>query len=147
MKLSIIEKALASYIRSAECSATDVDEVLTAIQECAATRDRYRDDDIKLWKENVQIIPLTTLMDFLNITTYDVYGKMQKTALKNRIDNIPTERYTIPLDQYAYECRKQMPGCELLTNSQLECGYEYIRDLWFDNEADGCHNDDGTFQK
>lgn len=137
MKLSIIEKALIAYASCQDCSADDFHDAVVAIRECSATRERY--SDIDTWRGVVQIIPQPALIDFLNMATYDVFGKRQKQS-ENYISGNN-------LQYYLHDCRSQVPGCEVLTNDQLACGYDFLSDLWRDNEAYDQNNPDGTCKK
>lgn len=134
MKLRLIKEALEHYVLSADCSENDREEVFMAISECAQLEERYEDRD--LWKDAVSLITNSDLLDFLNFTTYDILGKL------NRINDGEA-----PFESYAREVRR-MPGYQL-TDGQLRAGYEFIMDLWHDNEAYGCgyNNPDGTFNK
>ena len=131
MKLQTIENALKHYMLSADCSVEEREDVDSALRTCYAVSERYADR--KLWQDSVQLITTSTLIDFLNMSTYDTFGKLAK--LHNG---------DVPFEYYAAAVRNQ--GLEQLTNGQIECGYEFINDLWRDNEESGANNEDGTFK-
>lgn len=132
MKLNNLKKALEHYVLSADCPADERQDVLDAIAECNEVAERFDSHDI--WKDAVYIVTSDALSDLLNIVTYDIYGKRAK---------LHGEKF--PFSYYTHDVR-----CNVnteLTNRALELGYDIIADLWHDNEADGCHNPDGTFSK
>lgn len=132
MKITTLQKALDYYLQSAEChEEKEVYNTLSAIKELAATKDRLQDDD--LWKGSVQVISSSQLTDFLNLTTYDIYGKLARTH-----NGKP------PFEYYAHNCRQNL--IEDLTNDQLMFGYDFLSDLWQANEETGDNNEDGTFK-
>lgn len=133
MKIEIIRKALRCYAASAECPNDERADVFDALEALAQTADRYESRD--LWQDAVEFIPLPTLIDLLNELTYDDYGRR---ARKHGND--------MRLDLYTYDVRNNhMFAVAGLTDAQLEAGYEVISDLWHDNEANGAHNADGSF--
>jgi hypothetical protein len=137
MELKLMKEALKHYALSADCSAADRDKVLEMVGECQATIDRMKADDW-ITKDGclVQVIPSIVLTDFLNLTTYDDYGKLAR--------------------QHGGECRFEYYmrkvqdiglGFSMLTADQVMCGYDYLSDLWHDNEESGEHNPDGTLKR
>lgn len=130
MKLQTIENALKHYMLSADCSVEEREDIDSALRTCHAVAERYADRN--LWQDSVQLITTSTLIDFLNMSTYDTFGKLAK-----RHDG------KVPFEHYVAAVRNK--GLEQLTNGQIECGYEFINDLWHDNEASGDNSIDGTF--
>lgn len=129
MKLNLLKAALEHYVLSADCSENDRQDVFEAITECAHLEERY--SDRKMWKDSVHVITTGSLIDFLNMTTYNDYGKLAKP----RNGNVPFECYAAVVRQ----------GFQTdLTDDALRCGYDFLHDLWNDNEAYGNHNEDGT---
>lgn len=131
MKLQTIENALKHYMLSADCSKEEREDVDSALRTCHAVAERY--DDRERWQDSVQMIPTSVLVDFLNTTTYDVYGKLAKI-----------HNGKVPFSYYKDAVRKETMLSQL-TDGQLECGYELINDLWQDNNSSGENNIDGTF--
>ena len=133
MKLNILKAALEYYAMSADCSNEDRQEVFAAITSCAQVQERFTYSDT--YKNECYVLSADAMAGLLNIATYDWYGRRQKIYGNGE--------HRLPFDHYAAECRKYIPD---LTNEQLELGYDYIGDLWHDNEALEQHNDDGTFK-
>lgn len=131
MKLRLLKEALEHYVLSADCSENDRQDVFAAITECAQLEERYSDRE--LWKDSVHVITTSSLIDFLNMTTYDDFGKLAKSH-----DGRP------PFDYYANEVRCGFQSD--LTDNAIRCGYDFLCDLWGDNERYGNNNEDGTFR-
>lgn len=132
MNANVLINALIYYTNSAECQGTERDEVFKGLKECYQVIGRYRDGEE--CKYAVNFINSYMLMDLLNMTTYDVYGRCQRMYR------------TANFYDYAYRCRHDA-DLYGLTDDQLLIAYDFIRDLWSDNERDGCNNPDGTFNK
>lgn len=129
MKLRLIKEALEHYVLSADCSEKDREEVFIAISECARLEERYNGRE--LWQDAVSLITTSDLLDVLNQTTYDILGKLNRA----------NDGYA-PFESYAREVRHTL-GYQF-TDNQLRSGYEFLMDLWHDNEAYGVNNEDGT---
>lgn len=136
MDIRILKEALKHYSQSADCPAKDRNHVLDAVGECQATIDQILAvgdyDDIMY---DVCTIASITVTDFLNLTSYDIYGKLAKK-----------HGGRCPLSYYIHAMRRDM-FLDTLTAAQLELGYNFLADLWQDNEASGEHNPDGTFKR
>lgn len=132
MKLNVLKEALQHYVLSADCSESNRKQVFEAIDECTELAERFDCRDI--WKDEVYLVSSGSLSDLLNIATYDDFGKLARLHGTD-----------VPFDYYAHDVRKF--NLTDLTNRSLQLGYDIIHDLWRDNEADGCHNEDGTFRR
>ena len=75
-----------------------------------------------------------TITDLLNVSTYDVVGKMFKTYKDKRSSKPLYKRY----------CQSHFPG---LTDSQIDDAFEFLLNLWLENEEEGNNNIDGTYNK
>lgn len=137
MDIKIMKEALKCYAQHESCPMDDMDKVLEAIGECQATIDRIKEDGDD-FKEayNIHTIPSIVLTDFLNLTTYDVYGKVAKQHGGKG-----------SFDRYMYKVRDIGLGFNMLTAAQVMCGYDLLSDLWHDNEESGDNNPDGTFKR
>ena len=137
MDIKILKDALKCYAQHESCPMDDMDKVLDAIGECQATIDRivadgYYDDVMCA----VHTIPAIVLTDFLNMTTYDVYGKLAKQ-----------HGGECSFDRYMHEVQNIGLGFCQMTAAQVMCGYDFLSDLWHDNESYGANNPDGTFKR
>lgn len=133
MKLDLIKAALQHYVLSADCEEKNREDVFAALDEIAEIIERY--EDRELWNDEGCVIPVSLLIDMLNETTYNDYGKRAKRHGGN-----------CPFEYYVCDVRGKHIGFEQLTNKQLHHGYEVICDLWQANEEDDSHNEDGTFR-
>lgn len=131
MNIELLTKALQHYVLSAECHESDRDKVFDAIAECNELNERLLRD--MLWDGAVYLVSAEDITKILNITTYDIYGKLARSYKGN-----------VPFGEYEFAVRKQ---CELneMTIRVLMLGYDVISDLWLSNEESGDHNPDGTF--
>lgn len=130
MKLNVLKEALGYYVQSADCSTADRSEAIKAYNECLRQEERY--DDCKLWKDHVHVITTNSLLALLNTATYDIYGKLARI----HGDEVPFGYYTDAV-------RKTLDID--LTNDALRTGFDFLHDLWRDNDAAGYNNEDGTF--
>lgn len=130
MKLELLTKALRQYI--ATCPSSEIEDVSKALIECSQTANVYNDRE--LWKDECCIVPISTIIDVVNVSAYDIYGKLARQTDSN-----------VPFSKFATEARYHT-CLEQLTDAQLEDGYYYLSDLWHDNEANGYNKPDGTYQ-
>lgn len=132
MKLTTLTKALEQYILSAELSSNERQDALDALAECHEVAERF--DNRDLWKDTVYLVSSDGLSDLLNIATYDIHGKRARIHEDD-----------MQFDYYAYDVRQLVSSD--LTNRVLQLGYDIVHDLWYDNDANGDHNPDGTFKR
>jgi hypothetical protein len=125
MELSILKSALELYLNSDNCS--DPESVQKTINDCNELLNNGFEPT-----DTVQIVPDLTIMDLLNISTYDEFGKQLK------------QNPNTTIDEYRQTCNNMFSN--ELTTSMVESGYYFIRDLWNDNEHYGNNNPDGTFR-
>lgn len=123
MNLNVLIDALMHYARSADCPEEDLDAVFNGLKECWQVKERYR--EAAIWSHSVRFIAEATLMDLLNVATYDTYGQCKRTYGQG-----------MTFGDYAYRCR-EFADFAALTDDQLLIAYDFISDLWRDNEADG----------
>jgi hypothetical protein len=128
MKLETIKKSLELYLTTVT-NETERIEIQNSINECQQQIDRYQSRDI--WEDDIYVITPNSLVDLLNFSTYDEYGKLRRT------------NGSVTLEQYRELVNKQM--FLDLTDNSLQLGLDVIGDLWSDNEEYGDNNPDGTF--
>lgn len=86
---------------------------------------------MEAWHGMVHVIPADCAVSLQNHLLYDEFGKLAK---KNEATF-----------QNYEEIAKRTYGLEGMSWYVYRTGYEVINDLWHDNEANGCNNDDGTY--
>jgi hypothetical protein len=128
MKLETVKKSLELYLTTVT-NETERIEIQNSINECQQQIDRYQSRDI--WEDDIYIITPNSLVDLLNFSTYDEYGKLRRT------------NGSVTFEQYRELVNKQM--FLDLTDNSLQLGLDVIGDLWSDNEEYGDNNPDGTF--
>jgi hypothetical protein len=128
MKLETVKKSLELYLTTVT-NETERIEIQNSINECQQQIDRYQSRDI--WEDDIYVITPNSLVDLLNFSTYDEYGKLRRT------------NGSVTLEQYRELVNKQM--FLDLTDNSLQLGLDVIGDLWSDNEEYGDNNPDGTF--
>lgn len=127
MELSLLKTVLESYLKSGNCSESESESIERALYDCYELTNRgYSQND------TVQIVTDLSVMDLLNISTYNNFGKQLK------------QNPNSTLDDYRQVCNNLF--LNELSTTTLESGYYFIRDLWSDNEQDGNNNPDGTFR-
>lgn len=91
--------------------------------------------DYELLKGQVHIISLTTALETVNMALYDEFGR---DAKKLKRDGVP----------YTFHRFHNMARNSMLSDMTIEMlrdGFEYLEDLWNDNETYGNNNPDGSF--
>jgi hypothetical protein len=88
-----------------------------------------------LWHGSVYVVATPDILELLNEHTYDVFGKIIKEysgmqALYKYVDTVHS-----------------IPGFEYMSYDILSDAFDYLNDLWHDNEENGSNNPDGTFKK
>lgn len=131
MKLNVVMNALVNYSLFADIDEAEREETRKAIKHCAIVLKKHE----KLFggPANVSLIEDLDLAGVLSMLTYDIYGKLYR-MLGGKV----------PFSCYCSACRT-IPDIENFTTSQLYVGYEFIKDLYADNEHYGCNALDGTF--
>jgi hypothetical protein len=128
MELSVLKSVLEFYLNSGNCSESEFESINRTLNDCNELLDLdYEPDD------TVQIIPDLLVMDLLNISTYDKFGKQLKQNPNTTVDD------------YRQICTNLF--CNEPSTSTVETGFYFIRDLWSDNERYGSNNPDGTFHR
>lgn len=136
MKLDILFKAMRSYkIRLAE-NDPEYEEARKAYWELRNAQKYWKADNRRLWKDEVRIVPIDVMIDVQNHMLYDEFGKMAKEA-----ELAGTHVF---FDDYVEMAREYSAFADV-TLGVLEDGFEFLRDLWGDNETYGQNNPDGTF--
>lgn len=134
MKLKIIEEALKMY----EARGDHDDQTQADIADCwIELAEMKKPGDVDDWYcADVDIIPSLLTTDLCNRLLYDTYGRIARTATPdsdiaaNFIHAVRTEDDLTEIS-------------ELI----LADAFEYLHDLWNDNEAIGYNNPDGTFKR
>lgn len=125
MKFSLIMQAMQLMIDNG----INVNEAQQVINDIDYMRKQINIDD---W-DDCHILAENDVISLFNSTTYDVYGKLYVA-----------NNCKVTFEQYAYECRKYHEW-NCASDTTLKVGYEFISDLYSDNEKQGYHNTDGTF--
>ena len=92
--------------------------------------------DYDLVKGQVHIVSLTTALELVNLGLYDEFGRDAKMFKK------VGQSYTF--DRFLSIARNSYLSD--ITTDMLRDGYDYLSDLWNDNETYGNNNPDGTFR-
>lgn len=121
MELSVLKSVLEFYLNSGNES----ESVKKLLDDCNELLDRGLNSD-----DTVQIVPDLAVMDLLNISTYNKFGKLLKQNSETNID------------KYRQICNDLLATD--LSTTTIETGYYFIRDLWNDNEHYKNNNPDGT---
>lgn len=87
----------------------------------------------------VTIASTYSIVNLLNIATYDVFGKLLKKFTPDR----PTYSRVVKR-VYRNYCRSMFGE---LTDRQIDDAADFLLDLWKANEEEGDNNPDGTFKE
>jgi hypothetical protein len=79
------------------------------------------------------VVSISDIIDAVNYAAYDIYGKLQRNS---------TTR--ISTDEFIAECRRTLT-LDGFTDEMIREGYDFVSDLWYDNESVGNNKPDGTF--
>jgi hypothetical protein len=129
MKISTLKKALEQLATSDPEQAEDALQALASI---SSVNERFQDK--YLWHEEVFVLPAGLFNDMLIELLYDTYGNRKKIHGDN-----------MEFHLFAYDVRQD---CRYgsFTDEQLQFGYDIISSLWADNEAEGNHAADGSYE-
>ena len=88
-----------------------------------------------IWNGAIHVVHMTTAIDMQNALMYDYFGKIAKSKHDQEVSFV----------EYKEMARRTF-GLEAASTQFLFSGYEVINDLWHDNEANGCHDDNGLIK-
>ncbi len=123
------------------CRAYFADEEIQALRKAQEQRVAARESLAQVWDwphvmvdvdDDIEIVNAGQALDIANYMTYDIYGK----AKRQHGDDMNPTIYNKAVNE------ELMYG---LQSSLLYEGYDYVADLWRDNEDAGANNPDGTF--
>lgn len=86
------------------------------------------------WNGSIHVVHMSTAIDIQNALLYDTFGKIARS----------NDKLAVSFDEYMAAAQKTY-GLEHTTTLFMHSGYEVLNDLWHDNEANGCHDADGSY--
>lgn len=136
MKMDMLKEALNMMYARGDHEPEIKAEIKSALEELQTTMDLWGDraDNYEL---EARLVPEESMAELININLYNMYGRMMRE-----------NRNLVEFDLFVCGCRGgsvYADGFEYLSDKALRGGYEFIRDLWQDNESNGSNNPDGTF--
>lgn len=134
MDTRILKKALHMMLQRGDHDPNVTSGIQDALEEIANVEERWGDDAMN-WDYGATILPLTAAIDLVNVCLYDTYGLLCRSS--------PT---VIRYEDFAPFAR-QAAGFETMSDQALRDGFEFVCDLWKDNERFGYNNLDGSFRK
>lgn len=132
MKFETIKKGLLKLIDE-NVDVADAQQILTEINEIQLRLGEYND----IWKDECYVLSPDTIIGLMNIVTYDEYGKLYVASRKIN--------HQVPFNKYEEVCRYKLE-LECAPLSVIQVGFDIVRDLYEQNEENGCHYNDGTFK-
>lgn len=134
MKLKVIEEALKMY----EARGDHDDQTQADIYNCwVELAEMKKPKGVDDWYcQDVTILPSILMNDLCNRLLYDTYGRMAR-RLPNGRDIVANFIHAVHTEEYLTE----------ISDLILADAFEFLRDLWSDNEAVGCNNPDGSFKQ
>ena len=136
MKLDVLFEAVRNHkIRLAE-NDPEYEDAHKAYLELRNAKRYWKPDNQRLWNDEVRVVPIDTLIDVQNHMLYDEFGKMAKEC-----KDANTKMF---FDDYIEMAREYSAFMDV-SLEVLEDGYQFLCDLWGDNEMYGENNPDGTF--
>lgn len=149
MKLRTIKQALELAISSPDIVPSDRQSLIEAYNEAQATFHPLNTPYAILRNDgpldaHCSIISWYDLSNFINESTYDMFGRIVREA----IDKHPESEYqkSYAIETYCREMTALSSGYESLTNEQIIGVAEFLWDLWHDNEESGVHDGTGAFR-
>lgn len=131
MTTTLLRKALHEYLGNNNITADERNQITATINELDEI-DRLAEPD-SVFEGECYVLHSETVSGLLNVATYDAYGKLY----------VKYNGY-VGFSDYEQTIRDRYE-CGYMPTAAIELGYDIIRDLYSDNEADGVHNPDGTF--
>lgn len=135
MKLSTINLAITQALsRPDGLTSSQIESILEIHDQIVELGTVAEDCDIE-----VTIASTYSIVNLLNVATYDVFGKLLKKFTSNKL------MYRGPVKQKYREYCRSMFG--ELTNRQIDDAADLLLDLWRENEEESSNNPDGSFNK
>ena len=125
MEIRTLRNAVEFYAQNGSCDSDELKQISQFIADCDELVNRDVDET-----DSVLAVPAFSLSGLLNLATYDILGRLLK------------QNPNTSFEQYAAAVREQLLSD--VTDSTLETGYYFIRDLWNDNEHYGNNKADGS---
>lgn len=129
MKATLLRKVLADYLTDYVLTEEDAKGVQNALNELDDIMHRAK--SYLSNSEDIYFMYFDDADTFMNFRTYDTYGKLYVQ-----------HDGEVTFDQYA-EAVLQL-DCTL-SDEILHLGYDIVSDLYYDNEQQGMHKADGTY--
>lgn len=107
-----------------------IDQTINELYNVRIETNKCRD----IWHGSVCVLATTDVLELINHGLYNKFGKIMRT---------PNDRN--PMYRFA-DAVHETPGFEYLSDDIIRDGYEYLNDLWHDNEQYCSNNPDGTFK-
>lgn len=137
MDTRILKQALHMMLQRGDNDPDVTSGIQDALEEIANVEELWGDDAVN-WDYDVTPLPISGAIDLVNRCLYDDYGLLRRANTT-----------AIDYGDFAYDARTggNSYGFEYMSDKALEAGFEFIRDLWQDNENVGDNNLDGSFRK
>lgn len=104
-----------------------------SLTELKSLRSDISEESRRIWKGAVHVVSMSNALDLQNALLYDTYGKLAREYDDN-----------VPFLSYIAAARAQF-GFDEASIAFLRSGYDFLSDLWGDNEVNGNNGPDGTF--
>ena len=135
MKLSTLNLAITHALSHPESLTPDELKAILEIHDQIVELRTFSDDDDIF----VTIASTYSIVNLLNVATYDVFGRLLKTYEPGRPQYSRRVKF-----EYREYCRSMFGE---LTNSQIDDAAAFLLDLWCSDEEEGANNPDGSFNK
>ena len=106
------------------------------------------DKPSSVYGDDCYVVAANAAMELMNMSTYDDYGKLAR--VKCPVGAISTDDTTIArqsfvdFDDYYHKVNWYACG---ISRGLAEDAFDYLSDLWYDNERYGNNGDDGTYKR
>lgn len=135
---------LNDLIKCVECaknikvlSTKKADAMLNELQEITA---RYRENgEAEIWDYEVVVATINDYIDITNMQLYDYFGELY---VANNHDRVSFEKFA----EYVRTKMLRCVGFQQATDAMLQAGYNVITDLYYENEREGMHDENGHFK-
>ena len=128
----LLQEALTAILNRYDVESDEHEAIIEGLIQLKELKQQMKDDS--LWKDEVSIISTGANGDIVNMLYYATYGRLKKAN-----------------GTVSFEMFKEVVRNSLLSEDRyfptvlLRDGFDFLSDLWADNEALGCNNPDGSF--
>lgn len=130
----LLQEALTAILNKYDVESDEHGAIIDGLIQLKELKQQMKDDS--LWKDEVSIISTGANCDIVNMMYYDEYGKLKRA------------NGTVTFEMFQKHVRESFVASNgnYYPTVLLQDGFDFVSDLWSDNEALGNNKPDGSFR-